>query len=50
MILPRLLVLSLGGTITMVPDASGGITPKPGAAELIASVPELADVARIEAE
>nr|WP_314069925.1 asparaginase [uncultured Roseococcus sp.] len=46
---PRLLFLSLGGTITMVPDAGGGITPKLGAAELVASVPELADVAEIEA-
>jgi L-asparaginase len=46
----RLLMLSLGGTITMVPSAGGGIAPKLGAAELIASVPALADVARIEAE
>ena len=29
---PRLLFLSLGGTITMVPDHSGGIAPKLGAA------------------
>ena len=43
---PRLLFLSLGGTITMVPSAAGGIAPKLGAAELVASVPELADVAR----
>lgn len=47
--LPRLLFLSLGGTITMLPDGGGGITPKLGAAELVASVPALADVARIEA-
>ncbi|CAH0281482.1 asparaginase [Roseomonas sp. CECT 9278] len=46
----RLLMLSLGGTITMVPSAGGGIAPKLGAAELVASVPELADVAQIEAE
>ena len=46
---PRLLVLSLGGTITMVPGASGGIAPKLGAAELVASVPALAEVAEIEA-
>ena len=46
---PRLLVLSLGGTITMVPSDSGGIEPKLGAAELVASVPALADVAEIEA-
>lgn len=49
MALPRILVLSLGGTITMVQDASGGIAPKLGAAELVASVPALAEVARIEA-
>jgi L-asparaginase len=49
MALPRILVLSLGGTITMVRDASGGIAPKLGAAELVASVPALAEVARIEA-
>jgi L-asparaginase len=46
---PRLLFLSLGGTITMLPDAGGGIAPKLGAAELVASVPELAGVADIEA-
>lgn len=46
---PRLLVLSLGGTITMVRDDSGGIAPRLGAAELVASVPALADVADIEA-
>jgi len=46
---PRLLVLSLGGTITMVKDDSGGIAPRLGAAELVASVPALADVADIEA-
>ena len=45
----RLLFLSLGGTITMVQDNSGGITPKLGASELIASVPALAEVADIEA-
>lgn len=49
MSLPRILVLSLGGTITMVRDASGGIAPKLGAAELVASVPALGEVARIEA-
>jgi L-asparaginase len=46
---PRLLFLSLGGTITMVPGESGGITPKLGAAELVASVPALGEVADIEA-
>src|SRR5512144_1151871 len=46
---PRLLILSLGGTITMTPSDAGGITPTLGAAELVASVPALADVADIEA-
>jgi len=50
MSLPRILVLSLGGTITMVQDSSGGIAPKLGAAELVASVPALGEVARIEAQ
>jgi L-asparaginase len=46
---PKLLVVSLGGTITMVPGAGPGITPKLGAEELVASLPELANVATIEA-
>lgn len=46
---PRLLFLSLGGTITMVPTEAGGIVPTLGAAELVASVPALAEVAEIEA-
>ncbi|TVQ63768.1 MAG: asparaginase [Phycisphaerales bacterium] len=46
---PRLLILSLGGTITMVPSESGGIAPTLGAEELVASVPALAKVADIEA-
>ena len=46
---PRLLVLSLGGTITMVPSEGEGIVPKLGAAELVASVPALGEVAEIEA-
>ncbi|MBL9000586.1 MAG: asparaginase [Phycisphaerae bacterium] len=49
MSLPKLLFISLGGTITMIPSASGGISPKLGAAELISSVPELAELATIEA-
>jgi L-asparaginase len=46
---PRLLFLSLGGTITMVPGEGGGITPKLGAAELVASVPALGEVGEIDA-
>lgn len=47
---PRLLMLSLGGTITMLPSDAGGITPTLGAADLVASVPALAEVAEVEAE
>ena len=46
---PRLLALSLGGTITMTAHASGGIAPTLGAGELVAAVPGLAEVAQIEA-
>jgi L-asparaginase len=46
---PRVLVLSLGGTITMVPTGSGGIVPRLGAAELVASVPVLVEIAEMEA-
>ncbi len=49
MTLPRLRVLSLGGTITMTRGNGSGITPKLGAEELAASVPGLADVAQIVA-
>lgn len=47
--LPRLLFISLGGTITMVPSDTGGVAPKLGAAELVASVPALASVAEVKA-
>ena len=42
---PRILVLSLGGTITMLPSAGAGIAPTLGAAELVACVPALAQLA-----
>lgn len=45
----RILILSLGGTITMVPGTSPGIAPTLGAEDLVASVPALADVAEIDA-
>lgn len=45
----RLLILSLGGTITMTRDEAGGISPSLGAEELVRSIPELADVAELEA-
>ncbi|GAB4072888.1 asparaginase [Ancylobacter sonchi] len=46
---PRLLALSLGGTITMTASAAGGIAPTLGAADLVAAVPALAEIAEIEA-
>src|SRR6516162_771624 len=46
---PRLLFMSLGGTITMVPSEGGGIAPKLGAADLVASVPALKEVGDIDA-
>lgn len=49
MTLPRILVVSLGGTITMTGGAAGGIAPTLTADHLIASVPHLAAVARLEA-
>ncbi len=49
MSLPRILVVSLGGTITMTSSATGGIAPTLSADMLIASVPQLAHVASLEA-
>lgn len=48
MTLPRILLLSLGGTITMTQSMGGGIVPTLTAADLAASVPGLAAVAQIE--
>ena len=51
MTLPRIAIASLGGTISMTPDAAaGGVTPRLTAEQLAASVPGLAPVARITAE
>jgi hypothetical protein len=49
--LPSILVVSLGGTITMTAatGAAGGIVPTLTAADLLASSPKLATVARLEA-
>ncbi|QIB33901.1 asparaginase [Ancylobacter pratisalsi] len=46
---PRLLVLSLGGTITMTAGTGAGIAPTLGAADLVAAVPGLGALAEIEA-
>ena len=49
MALPKVAVASLGGTITMTPgDGDGGVAPTLGAADLMAAVPGLDRVARIE--
>ena len=46
---PRILIVSLGGTITMTRSEAGGITPTLTADKLIDSVPQLAGVATLEA-
>jgi len=47
--LPRVAVASLGGTITMLPSTAGGVAPTLSADQLLATTPQLADVARLEA-
>ncbi|MDB5963786.1 MAG: asparaginase, partial [Polaromonas sp.] len=49
MTLPRILVVSLGGTITMTPSTAGGITPTLTADQLVAGVPQLSAIASLEA-
>lgn len=46
--LPRILVVSLGGTITMTASDAGGIRPTLTAAQLLAAEPRLAEVADLE--
>jgi L-asparaginase len=46
---PKILVVSLGGTITMTRGATGGITPTLSAADLVRAVPGIESVAEIEA-
>ena len=45
---PKLLLVSLGGTITMTSGAGEGIVPTLTGADLVAAVPALAEVADIE--
>jgi L-asparaginase len=45
---PNLLLVSLGGTITMTANAGPGIVPTLTGADLVAAVPALADVAAVE--
>jgi L-asparaginase len=49
--LPRVSVFSLGGTIASTNEAgrtAGGVTPRLGASELVAAVPQLQDTAELE--
>jgi L-asparaginase len=46
--MPRVTIIVLGGTITMVPQASGGIAPSVSGDDLVAAVPALVDVAEID--
>jgi L-asparaginase len=46
---PRVLLIALGGTIASTADAGGaGVTPRLGAGALVAAVPQLGEIARIE--
>jgi L-asparaginase len=45
---PKVLMVSLGDTITMTRDESGGIVPTLDAEDLVRSVPGIETVARIE--
>lgn len=49
MSIPRILLVSLGGTITMTSSAGGGIAPTLTGADLVAAIPALKDIADIEA-
>lgn len=49
MTLPTILLVSLGGTITMTKNADGGIAPTLGADDLVAAVPGIEDVATLQA-
>jgi L-asparaginase len=46
--LPKILMVSLGGTITMTQGSGKGITPTLNAGDLVRSVPALVDVAELE--
>ena len=46
--LPRVMVLALGGTIAMTPDAAGGVQPSLSGEALVAAVPGLQRLARLE--
>lgn len=46
--LPRVRVLALGGTIAMTPDGAGGVQPTLTGEALVAAVPELQRLARLD--
>jgi L-asparaginase len=46
--LPRILLITTGGTIAMTPDATGGVTPTLTGEDLVRSVPPIADHCRLE--
>ncbi|MFA7503131.1 MAG: asparaginase [Burkholderiaceae bacterium] len=46
---PNVVVLALGGTIAMSPGAGDGVVPTLDADSLVAAVPQLAAIARVEA-
>lgn len=46
---PRLILLSTGGTIAMTASTAHGAAMKLGAAELVAAIPRLGDLAEVEA-
>ena len=46
--LPRILLISLGGTITMTSGDAGGIVPSLSAADLVTSVPGIGAIAELE--
>ncbi|MPZ74438.1 MAG: asparaginase [Nitriliruptorales bacterium] len=46
---PRVLVCALGGTIAMTDAGQGGVVPTESAASLVAAVPALGGVARVDA-
>ena len=47
MSLPKIALIFLGGTITMMPQDDGGIAPSLNAEQLLAAVPGLADLAEL---
>ena len=46
--LPRVLVLTTGGTISMVRDGEGSLVPRATPADFLAEVPELGHMAELE--